>query len=68
MARRREHVANIDDRGARRRRLGGYAWAAISIIALGVMLAMCAPRALRLALFVPVFLAALGFQQARERT
>jgi hypothetical protein len=68
MAGERAHVANIGDRGVRRRRLGGYVWTAVAAAGLIAFLITCAPRSLRLALFVPLFLASLGFQQARERT
>ncbi|HXT16105.1 MAG TPA: hypothetical protein VN706_10785 [Gemmatimonadaceae bacterium] len=63
-----ECVENIGERGARRRRLSGYGWAAIAAGALAIMLAERAPRWPRLLLAVPIALAAIGFLQAREKT
>jgi uncharacterized membrane protein (UPF0136 family) len=64
----REHIANIDDRGARRRALGGIVWLVVAVVATAALLATHAPRAYRLALVVPFALAALGWLQAREKT
>ena len=63
-----EHVANIGESGARRRRLSGVVW---SILAIGLLIALLvagASRWTRLTIAIPVGLAAVGFLQARERT
>ena len=62
------HVPNIGPRGARRRAMGGIVWSALTVVALIVMLIAGAPPVARAVLAVPVFLAALGFLQAREKT
>ena len=61
-------VANIGERGAVRRRRGGYVWAAISVVLLAAALAMHAPHTTLFGLAIPIGLAALGFLQAREKT
>jgi hypothetical protein len=63
-----EHVANIGERGARRRRRGGIAWLALSAVAFAALLAAGTPRWYRLVLVLPLALAATGFLQAREKT
>jgi hypothetical protein len=63
-----EHIANIGERGARRRRRGGIVWLVVSVAAFGVMLATGAPRDVRLLLVIPFGLAATGFLQARHKT
>lgn len=63
-----EHVANIGDRGARRRRLSGVAWLIVAIGFVAVLVAIGAPRWARLAVAIPIGLSAIGFLQARERT
>ncbi|HTI65252.1 MAG TPA: hypothetical protein VL524_17120 [Gemmatimonadaceae bacterium] len=64
----REHVSNIGDRGARRRRASGVVWLIVAIALFVVLLLAGAPRWARLAVGIPVGLAAIGFLQARERT
>ena len=64
----REHVSNIGDRGARRRRASGVVWLIVAIALFVVLLLAGAPRWARLAIAIPVGLAAIGFLQARERT
>lgn len=61
-------MGNIGERGCRRRRLGGYLWSIVALVALGWMLASRSPRALLFVLVVPIALAAVGFLQAREQT
>jgi fatty acid desaturase len=64
----RGHVANIGERGARRRWLGGFVWLGLAIVALAVMLALGAPRPYRLVLLLPFGAAATGFLQSHEKT
>ena len=60
--------ANIGPAAVRLRRRAGYAGGAIAVVALALLLAIDAPRLWRLALFAPLFMSALGFLQAREKT
>ena len=60
--------ANIGPKAVRLRRRAGYAGAAIAAIALAALLVTDAPRLWRLALLAPLWMAALGFLQAREKT
>ena len=62
------HVANIGDRGARRRLISGVVWIVIGAGVLIALLVTGAPRVARLILAIPVGLSAIGFLQARERT
>jgi hypothetical protein len=62
------HVANIGAGGARRRRIGGVVWVVVTVLVFGVLLATHQSKAMRLVVFVPAFLAALGFFQARAMT
>ena len=61
-------VANIGERGARRRRTIGMVWAVIAVVATIALATSDAPRSWRLLLVVPFGLAANGFLQAREKT
>lgn len=61
-------AGNIGARGCRRRRAGGYFWAAAAVIALVAMVAMHVPRTMLLFLALPIVLAGFGFFQAREQT
>ncbi|HEX4681605.1 MAG TPA: hypothetical protein VH277_02785 [Gemmatimonadaceae bacterium] len=63
-----DHVANIGPRGARRRLIGGYVWAAIAAAAFVVLVVQHAPRWFRILLAIPIALSAIGFLQAREKT
>lgn len=63
-----DHIANIGDVGARRRRTGGWIWAGVSVIAFVALLTAHSPRWCRLLLVIPIALAALGFLQARTKT
>ena len=63
-----EHVANIGDRGARRRRMSGVVWLLVTIGLLIALLVFGASRWTRLAIALPAGMAAIGFLQARERT
>ena len=62
------HVANIDDRGRRRRLIGGVVWLGIATVATAVSSSLRARDAWYALLVVPFTLAALGYFQARERT
>jgi hypothetical protein len=64
----REHVANIGEGGATRRRHNGYAWVAIAAVAYTALLVLHAPRWSRLLLVLPIGAAAIGLLQAREKT
>jgi hypothetical protein len=63
-----EHVPNIGDRGARRRRRSGVAWTIVTIGVLAALYAGGASRWTRLVIAIPAGMAAIGFLQARERT
>lgn len=61
-------VPNIGPRGQEQRlRLGVVALAAAALLA-GVVFGLGAPRVWRLVLFPPLWIAALGFFQARDKT
>ena len=60
-----QHVANIGDRGARRRLISGVVWIVIGAGVLIALLVTGAPRVARLILAIPVGLSAIGFLQAR---
>ena len=62
------HVANIDDRGRRRRLIGGVVWLGIATVATVVSSSLRARDGWNALLVVPFTLAALGYFQARERT
>ncbi|MFL5613132.1 MAG: hypothetical protein ACJ796_05670 [Gemmatimonadaceae bacterium] len=62
------HVANIDDRGAARRRTGGIVWLVIAIAAAVAMVVLHARDGWYALLVIPFAMAALGYFQARERT
>jgi hypothetical protein len=62
------HVANIGPRGQQQRlRLGIFALVADALLA-GVLFGLGAPRGWRLVLFPPLWIAALGFFQSRDKT
>lgn len=61
-------VANIGLRERKRRLRFGLAAGGLSLIAAVWLIASAASPGWRLALFVPLFLAALGYFQARDRT
>jgi hypothetical protein len=63
-----EHVANIDERGASRRRTGGIVWLVIALASTVAMALLHARAGWYAVLVVPFAMAALGFFQARERT
>lgn len=60
--------ANIGPRAVRLRRRAGYAGGMSAVVLLGILLVIDAPRPWRLALIVPLWMSALGFLQAREKT
>lgn len=63
-----ERIANIGERGARRRLMGGVVWAVLSVAALVVLLVAHAPRWSRAWLVIPFAFAATGYFQARDKT
>jgi hypothetical protein len=63
-----EHVANIGERGARRRRRGAVVWLIIAAIAFAFLLATGAPLWSRIILALPIGFSAAGFLQARAKT
>lgn len=60
-------VCNINHAEIAYRKKAGYLGIAIFVVILAVMLTLGINRYARLALFVPAFLAAIGFLQARNR-
>lgn len=63
-----ERVANIGGTALRRRRLLGIAGVVVALVVAWVQLRFGLPRAVRLAAFPPLVVAAYGLLQARERT
>ena len=63
-----EHVDNIGERGARRRRYLAWVMVGASAIVVIALVVTHAPRWSRLILAVPVGLAVGEFLQAREKT
>lgn len=61
-------VANIGPRERKRRLRFGLGAGGLSLIAAVLLIAGAASPGWRLTLFVPLFLAALGYFQARDRT
>jgi hypothetical protein len=61
-------VANIDDRGRRRRLTGGIVWLIIATAATAALAALHVRDLWYFALVVPFTMAALGYFQAKERT
>lgn len=60
-------ACNIGPAEIRKRRQAGWATAAAAALLLAALLAFDAPRPWRLTVFIPGFLAAVGFLQARLR-
>lgn len=61
-------AANIGERERRKRRVMGLVALTVGVAAAFVLVASDAPRALRLVVFLPVWIAGLGLLQAREKT
>jgi uncharacterized membrane protein YccC len=61
-------IPNIGPVGIRRRRLLGLAAAAVGVAAVVALVVFGVPRPFRLVAFVPFWLGALGWLQAREKT
>lgn len=61
-------VGNIGERGCRRRRSSGYVWLAVAAVGVIVNMWTNGSRTALLALSIPIWLSALGFLQAKERT
>ena len=68
MAERIEHVENIGEPGARRRRRGALVWTAIAGVYAIVLVVTDAPSFFRLLFGIPAAFAAGGFLEAREKT
>jgi hypothetical protein len=61
-------VTNLGSRGRRRRYLMGAAGGALTLVVAVGFAAFGIPRGARLVLFVPLFIAALGFMQGHGGT
>jgi hypothetical protein len=61
-------VGNIGERGCRRRRGSGYVWLAVAAVGVILNVTTNGSRTALLALSIPIWLAALGFLQAKEQT
>jgi MFS superfamily sulfate permease-like transporter len=61
-------VTNLGSRGRRRRYLMGAAGVVLTVLLGAVFLALGLARGARLALFIPLLIAALGFMQAHSGT
>ncbi len=62
------HIANIGERGARRRRRTGIVLSAVAVATLIILFVVHAPHWTRLLVGVPAGLAAVEILQAREKT
>ncbi len=63
-----DFTGNIGEREQKKRRIMGYVALAVAVGLAFVLIVTGAPRSLRLIIFLPVWLANLGFLQAREKT
>jgi hypothetical protein len=61
-------IPNIGPRGQAQRRRFGFVALLVAAALVAVLFATQAPSALRLVAFVPLWLSALGFFQARDKT
>lgn len=61
-------IANIGPRERRRRVVSGLLMILLTLAAAGWLWAADAPRLLRIVVFIPAWMAALGFFQARAKT
>jgi hypothetical protein len=61
-------AANIGERERRKRRVMGLVALTVGVAAAFVLVASGAPRALRLVVFLPIWIAGLGLLQSREKT
>lgn len=61
-------AANIGERERRKRRVMGFVALTVGVAAAFALVAFGAPRALRLVVFAPFWIAGLGFLQSREKT
>ena len=58
-------VCNIGNSEVRRRKMAGWAGLAITVLLYGLLVLSDTPRSLRLIIFIPAAMAAIGFLQAR---
>ncbi len=63
-----DFTGNIGEREQKKRRIMGYVALAVAVGLAFILIVTDAPRLLRLIIFFPVWLANLGFLQAREKT
>ncbi len=63
-----DFTGNIGAREQTKRRIMGYVALAVAVGLAFILIVTGAPRLLRLIIFFPVWLANLGFLQAREKT
>jgi hypothetical protein len=61
-------AANIGERERRKRRVMGFVALAAGVAAAFLLVALGEPRALRLVVFAPFWIAGLGLLQSREKT
>ena len=60
-----EHIDNIGERGARRRRRGAWVSTAVAALTAIALVAIQAPREMRLLLALPVGIAAAGYLEEK---
>ncbi len=63
-----DEATNIGERERRKRRVLGVVSLAVGVSVAFVLVVWGAPRALRLVVFFPVWIAGLGLLQSREKT
>ncbi len=63
-----DDAINIGERERRKRRVMGFVALSVGVAAAFVLVATGAPRALRLVVFLPIWIAGLGLLQSREKT
>lgn len=61
-------VANIGEKERRKRRVLGIVALVVGVGLAFVLVVYGAPRAMRLIIFLPIWIAGLGLMQAREKT
>ncbi|HEY4218160.1 MAG TPA: hypothetical protein VGM67_13535 [Gemmatimonadaceae bacterium] len=63
-----DYTGNLVAAGVRRRRVGGFVGLVAAIVVFVALVLTNAPRAWRLVLILPLFISAVGFFQASEKT